>query len=853
MVRIQLETGYLEVKEGTKLPLNFGVADIRDISKRSGTFSKTIKLIGSDNNNNLLNNYYDINIEAGTFDIDVLTTCAVIENGVPIIEDAYLQLVSVDKIQNSNGHDEEVEYSVLIKDAQADFFTKLDNSELTDLDFTDLNHKYTSTNVVASHTHTVTDGYVYPICTNPGTYYPLPHMLPAIYAKLYWDRIHSNNGFSYEWADLTADKFDLAVIPYNGDTPQQDVSSYEVNANKTSFTITEANYSTTITSWTENQDDENLFNPTTGVYDVPFYLIGSQNINFEVTFDVDLTLVNATGANAYLTDVSSFTATPTGLNYEVQIRVRKNGGTTVISVPLDDATFLIADNPLANGSTVLDTLTGTVNFAMGVLLPTDTLTIEARVVLDGVGIGATANDVEWQNLGGTPVSITSQLDFTGLRVSIIPSVDSLGFNQNIIMNDFIPKKIKQKDFIKWICFRWNLYIEQDKDNPNKLIYKTRDTFYDDGAEKDWTLKLAKDKTQQLQFLPELTSKKIILSDKLDTDSYNEAYVDTLNEVYGQVEYTYTNEYVKGTDRKETIFSPTPMIQTNFNAVVPSFDGSTPKNNIRLLLHNGTQECNEYNIVDYGTTGQLNLTDYPVVSHFDNNNNPTFDLNFGVCDYYFYQDLVKTNNNIYNKYWRRTINQINTGKMLVAYFDLREDDIQTLELSDKIRINNSWWNINRVIDYNANAEELTKVELLSVDTEIELAPFQTETPTGTTPPLDPFEDLASRFYDNTNVNYSKGSTIIKGVNNLILPNVKAYVIGDDGIIDSDGYWINGEKVSSGTTQSKSYIFKVVSADYTIDCEADEIIEVDTSGVTITLPNRRNCVGKKLYIKTLAGAT
>ena len=89
MVRIQLETGYLEVKEGTKLPLNFGVADIRDISKRSGTFSKTIKLIGSDNNNNLLNNYYDINVEAGTFDIDVLTTCAVIENGVPIIEDAF--------------------------------------------------------------------------------------------------------------------------------------------------------------------------------------------------------------------------------------------------------------------------------------------------------------------------------------------------------------------------------------------------------------------------------------------------------------------------------------------------------------------------------------------------------------------------------------------------------------------------------------------------------------------------------------------------------------------------------------------------------------------------------------------
>jgi len=44
-VRIQLETGYLDVKEGTAFPLNFGVADIRDVSKKSGAFSKTSLLL----------------------------------------------------------------------------------------------------------------------------------------------------------------------------------------------------------------------------------------------------------------------------------------------------------------------------------------------------------------------------------------------------------------------------------------------------------------------------------------------------------------------------------------------------------------------------------------------------------------------------------------------------------------------------------------------------------------------------------------------------------------------------------------------------------------------------------------
>lgn len=208
MVRIQLETGYLDVEDGTVFPLNFGVADIRDVSKRSGAFSKTIKLVGNENNNTLLNHYYDVNIEAGTFDVNALTKCSVIQNYIPIVEDAYLQLVSIDKEQHSDGHEEKVIYNVLVKDAQADFFTKLDNSELTELDFTDLNHTYSASNVVTSFTHTVTDGYVYPTAITPNSFYPLTEMRPAIYAKYYWDRIHSSAGFSYTWADISTDKFD---------------------------------------------------------------------------------------------------------------------------------------------------------------------------------------------------------------------------------------------------------------------------------------------------------------------------------------------------------------------------------------------------------------------------------------------------------------------------------------------------------------------------------------------------------------------------------------------------------------------------------------------------------------------
>lgn len=850
MVRIQLETGYLDVKEGTNFPLNFGVADVRDLSKRSGTFSKTITLVGNDNNNILLNNYYDVNIEAGTFDIDVLTPCTVLQNDVPIVEDAYLQLVSVNKVQKNDGYEEEVEYLVLVKDAQADFFTKLDNSELTDIDFTDLNHTYNSTNVVTSFSHTVTDGYVYPLCANPSNVYPLNSFFPAIYAKQYFDRIHSTNGFSYEWTDLQ--NFDKAVVLYNGDKPATDYSDYLVEFNKASFTPT---LGAIITSWTETQDDQGLFNPTTGVYTPPFYVATGQSINYQVSLECDVDLDNATGANAYLVDITG-SGFAYSIRYVAKVIVKKNGvdyvTQTIGSPVLYD--WANTDNPLPNGTNTIGTINATINVPVSNVLPTDSITFALEI--EQVATGVPLPYLKWKDTAvpsGNDVTITDELNVTSMAVSANLAVNVLGFGQTIDMNVFIPKKVKQKDFIKWILFRWNMYVELDPDNPNKFVYKTRDSYYDDGTEKDWTLKLAKDRTQELQFLPELSSKKLILSDKSDSDDYNKAYLDAFNEVYGQVEFTYDNEYVKGTERKETIFSPTPMIKTTFGAVVPSINGASPKNNIRLLLHNGTTTCEAFDIIDYGTTGTTE-TDYPIVHHFDDPFNPTFDLNFGVCDYYFYDGITLTNNNMYNLFWRRTIAQINSGKMLTAYFDLRESDIQTLALSDKIRINNSWWNINRVIDYNANKKQLTKVELLSVDDEITLPPFRTKIIKVTTPEtgLDPFPDLASKFYDDSNINYSPGSTTIKGINNIVLPGIKAYVIGDGGVIDSDGFWVDGEKISNpDSTVSKTYNVTIVGVDYTALGDFDEIIEASASGITITLPDPRDWEGKKFYVKNYGG--
>jgi hypothetical protein len=330
-------------------------------------------------------------------------------------------------------------------------------------------------------------------------------------------------------------------------------------------------------------------------------------------------------------------------------------------------------------------------------------------------------DVNFDAASNAPSII---LDITSIDLTIRPS-DNMPLNSGITtMNTFIPEKIKQSDFIKSIFMMYNIYAIGDPDSQTNLILISRDEYYDSGKAVDWTNKLMKDKEQSMIFIPELSNKKLRLSYKADTDSPNTVYTGITHEIYGQVEVTFDNEYVKGIDVKELIFSPTPVQPTIFGAFLPLLNGAAPKTNIRILYDNGQVTANEV-IINSGYDIQTSTAGvYPYLSHFggDDPFNPLLDINFATAQYYYYQVAQNTDNNLYNSYWRRTVAQINGGKLLTAYFLLNEIDIQLMELNDKIRIDNSWWSINKIIDYNANDLVPTKVELISLETEIDLPNF-----------------------------------------------------------------------------------------------------------------------------------
>lgn len=834
MVKIQLATGYLEVKEGTSFPLTFQVGDIRDISLRKGNFSKTITLVGSKNNNDLLNHYYDVNIVEGTFNINAITACSVIQDGVPVMEDASLQLTAVKKTQLTDGYEEHVEYEVLIKESKADFFTAINNLELTDIDFSDLNHTFDATNIVSRFSNTEVDGFKYFLPITGDVWYNSNEFKPAIFAKTYMDRIFADSGFQYNWASLSATKFDKLIIPYNGGTDNFDYSDYMVKATAglqsfmgTFFAGTaEFNNPSVITAFTEQEDPQGLFTPLTGIYTTPLpvWSMAGMYYEYKALVSYQINLINSSGVTLY----SGFNGFLTPHFYEPQLVVEGNGS-------IDDMQKLYTNpSPLApsvvNGVQTATTLApGTTTIISTTALSTLQLTSGSMAAgtLGTLGILAPKTfyidpntqqtySPSWRTGSASGPACPSgtikiEIVVTNVDLQITPSSNIAVFGGTIDVNDYVPKKIKQNDFIRGIFNMFNLYAEVDKSQPNLLNLIHRDDYYDSGKQVDWTYKLAKDQEQSLSFLPDLTSKKIILTYAEDKDNPNTLYTNAVNQIYGQAEVTFDNEYVKDVTTKAVLFSPTPIYDTVFGAYIPMILGAQPDTNIRILYDStaevGLTPCQAYNIFDYGTTGVAGITSYPYVGHFDNPLNPSWDLNFATCSFYYYQPLSLTENNLYNKYWRRTMGQINNGKMLTAMFNLKEPDIQSMELNDKIRIDNSWWNINRIIDYNANSNELTQVELISVDNEIELMGFVqggASVPgnpppigTGNTGPIAHVSNNTIFNKKNANANVIPGlvNGMVLGKGNVVSQAIKTVAVTDDKLITENGIYTDNLTVYS----------------------------------------------------------
>lgn len=862
---VVLEDGQrLTVKEGSVFPIVQKLSDLTTPDSRSGSYSKTIVFDGSKENILILGCLFDVNLINSSFDINAKVKADVYQEDVNVFPNCYLQLKKViKKAKASVTTIDEVEFKGVVYNDVSDFFRQINNKELTDLKIggPDTNHELNVDNIIASTAHDYTDKYTYPLNFNSSDVYLVSFFKPAIFTRVFWDAIFASSGFDYVWDSIDDDDIQLnkLLIPFSGKfeptgeiinneivdigtnmSPDPDESP--VNEGMTDY-VFQPFYRSNGPLYLTQESGANIpsTEPTQTSYAPYIKIISNENKDIQGQYNTSTGRFTANLTDVYDIDIEA--VFQVDLNASANVELFGNNGTLQYNFfPFVDWSGSTSYQPSGQSIQLSfdqgDTLISGSNLFTGTFIGRITQPMNSGNTIDllGWGMKAVAIGNYSTGWGGTslldPHDVTPTLSITSINVRITPRIT---YQEGLIidLNAFIPKKIKQSDFVKSILTKFNLMMIPDEDQDNLFRIIKRDDFYDSGVQWDFSDKLARDKDFEVEFLPNVVSKSIELSDKDDKDPHNVSYLNSVRKTYGQLRYNFQSENVKGVNRIETIFSPTPIGLTTFGAYAPFIPLTDPELNIRMLYHVGEKTAN-YTIQD--SSGIQLQTTYNCAHHMDDPIYPSYDLNFGVCDFYFYPGIRITYNNAFNNHYRRTFKQINDGKRGTGWFNLSHAVKAKIKLNDRIYINNSWWNIEDIL-YNANDPGLTKMVLISIDDELSIKPIPRlvngsgtvntgfgngsspdDVSTGVSVISTPTLDFVTSDEVNMNILGGNNTGSIRGRGNLIQAGINSFVVGnnnkvvqdgavvfgDDMFVDQKGLWAEGIYFKDGSylTSGKS---------------------------------------------------
>lgn len=880
MTQIQLEGyGFIDAHEGTSFPLNFNIQNLLDSISTPSSYSKNITIVGTKETNKILGQAFDVNISNSSFNVNKRVKCNVIQEGVNVFSEAYFQLISVDKTGKTtpNGEDE-VMYTGRIKSNLTSFFSDIKTQELRDLrigkpsDF----HVLSIPEVANRIDNTVTDRWKYITHFNSSTVFRISDFKPAIYAKTYWDAIHEQNGWEYEFNEISDLRFDKLLIPstekYEANDELKEQESFKaVQASRNYLPNNNTNGVTDLhdNKWPVNhsinnaesiQNPNNQWNPFTQVFTPNF--VGKYNVSINFDYQFNITLAQ----EAYLQCSGAAESLVVDFYFEFSI----NGG----GAPYGTGTWIKTNSirqvfykDHIKGPSTETVRSGNITLTAGMDLNQGTQITDIRLFVEvnpgdangspiPRGQGTVARFIRTPIGNTTPgIAFNPRLIMNNIKFNIKPGLE-YNYGTPIYLDHYIPNGIKQRDFIKSIIDMYKLIVDIDTTQDNKLIYKTRDKYYDEGRPVNWTEKLAKDRKINIEWLQDKQSKDLILSYKPDGDPLNKSYEDTTKQVYGQYRYTFENEYNIGETRQELIFSPTPIYRDpHSNMFLPAIAAQPDtKYNIRLLYDNGRRTDGYFRIVNpNGSLSQL-ASDYPMATHLDDPINPGFDLNFDRCAYYYYNDWdPMTLNNLFNMFHRRYISQLTKGRIMTAFFRLTPSDILNFRLNDRIFINDAWWNVNKIIDYNANGDQLTKVELVTVDDGVSIRvkptvgkvrPVLPANPIGTIKPdptdpiiWNPIRDAIRNLKPSRNTFNGGSDSVVIGEGNTINNRFEPFsgiVIGNNNSLSGSRSLMIGDNNNDGGQTTKLIVGNNITADGKADIVTRTIeakLEIMVDGTTL----------------------
>ena len=712
----------LDLYDTISLPITYSIADIRQPDQRQGTFTKTISLPGTKQNNHLFNHIFRVNkvtYLTNDFNPSLKASCLILEDSIEIFKGS-LKLNDISYLE-----DGEIIYNCVAFGETTDLFFSLGNKEIVDLfTLTDtLNHVWNRSNIVTSWSATKGQGYVYPMIDYgnhteiTSNTWDTKEFYPAIYVKEYIERIFSQAGYTYTSDFFDSNRFKSLIIPYNKGLLKKNED--EINRYKAQAVISP--------NKTVNYNLSKVFGD-----DPTFWSKGRYNFQFiyqsnSIYYDKDLT--NQSGGwvtNTYTAQVQGnynfnntikisgavVTNPPSGsYNYSFGIKIEGVLLKNNVEFKRQEIYYIEENNGGAQAHTSYPFATGNIPLNIG-----DSIRVEYKYYL-----------------GYTVTEISTSLSTYNPNFTFTFNQDECVFNSNVLdailpgdnlkIKNFIPEKVLCKDFLGSIIKMFNLYLEPDKNNPKNLIIEPRDVFYSNETNTlNWSDKVNRDIPWKITPLGELDFKDLIFRYKEDKDSDNQAYQYKYNEVYGTRKVSVVNDFL--TDKKtiEPIFAASPTVVDNLNwnnsraipRIINESIGQTASV-IRILYYNGLIDSEQWTFIENGN--RQAKTQYPYAGMNDSPNLVSFDLCWDIPQE-LYWDIEASNylnNNIYNIYYSKMIDEITDvdSKLLEVEVLLNSKDLFEINFAKKIFIDNNYYILNRIIDADRTQTQLCKVELLKL--------------------------------------------------------------------------------------------------------------------------------------------
>ena len=678
MMQLFIEGQEADIDQAFSTLLTASVNDVKSFGTKESTFSKTIILPGTKRNNILFGNIFNTTTRTAYNPLIAnygYNFNAAVSAKVLVMNQSIQQMKGTIRLLQINVDGAFIDYEVSVVGELGGFSAKMGAAKIEELDFSAHDHQYSIANIKASWDNANGGaGYYYPLIDYGNYGYTALNVLggkhnwnygtfrPALFVKEYIDKIFAAAGYTYECDLFSTDRFKRLIIPHNQkQLKSHNASGSELNVSSSSVTVNPIGSSSLQIAQT------GLLGNFTTPNNILFYYAG--------------TIGTTVNINAYIYVFAYSYNTGGVYTYPITLNLSKNG-------------------------VAIKSMTVSSNGPVGLSMSGVTLNVGDYL------------DLYIDNLQtGESITYSSQIQCgTGAASVLIP----IYLNDDVTVNDTIPKNILQKDFFASILKLFNLYVYEDIHTERHMIIKPFIDFHSGDVE-DWVNLVDRSKAINIKPMSELNARYYEFKYKDDSDYWNDLYKKRYNETYGSRIYDSGFEFTSEKAGVELIFAPTPLL--GYEGEVKVYPTIFKKTNgleetidsvIRIMVAKKVIDVPSWDIL--GGASAVSQTYYGYAGHFDDPDDPANDLNFGAAkELFFTLGGGALNVNQFNVYYSSYMAEITDkdSKMLSCTLRLTKKDWYGLSFAKYKWIDGSLWRLNKITDYNATAEDSCKAEFIKL--------------------------------------------------------------------------------------------------------------------------------------------